>query len=90
MLIIGIGIPNILASDIASLSPTGNRNTTLTPTPSLTPTPIPTPIITPKPSIHAPLNLSEAGTNDGMVVNETIPTIQQLATNNSNVSSIHC
>jgi hypothetical protein len=88
MLIIGIGIPNVLASDIASLNPTGNGDMTLTPTPSPTPTPIPTPIITPNPSISASLNLSEADTNDSIIINETIPTIQQLASNNPNMSSI--
>lgn len=59
---------------------------TITPTP--TPTPMPTPIITPNPSISAPLNLSEADTNDSIIINETIPTIQQLASNNPNMSSI--
>ena len=81
MLIIGIGIPNILASEIASLKPTGNGSMTLLPTP-------PTPTITPTPPISVPLNLSGVNTNDRIIVNETIPTIQQLASNNPNMSSI--
>jgi hypothetical protein len=88
MLIIGIGIPNVLASEIASLKPTGNGSMTLSPTPPPTPTSIPTPTITPTPPISVPLNLSEANTNDRIIVNETIPTIQQLASNNPNMSSI--
>jgi|SoiMetStandDraft_2_1073263.scaffolds.fasta_scaffold01686_2 hypothetical protein len=88
MLIIGIGIPNILASEIASLKPTGNGSMTLSSTPSPTPTSIPTPTITPTPPTSVPLNLSGANTNDRIVVNETIPTIQQLASNNPNMSSI--
>jgi hypothetical protein len=90
MLIIGIGIPNVLASEIASLKPAGNGSMTLssTPTPPPTPTSIPTPIITPTPSISVPLNLSGVNTNNRIIVNETIPTIQQLVSNNPNMSSI--
>ena len=92
ILVLGIGIPNIFASDIASLNRTGNRSSTLTPMPSPTPspslTPTPTPLATPNPSIPAPLNLFESDTSDGMIVNETMPTIQQLASNNPNMSSI--
>ena len=91
MLILGIGIPNVFASNnIAALNPAGNMTITPTPTPTptSTPTPTPTPIITPNPPISAPLNLSEADTNDSIIINETIPTIQQLASNNPNVSSI--
>jgi hypothetical protein len=88
MLIIGIGIPNVLASKIASLKPTGNGSMTLSPTPPPTPISIPTPTITPTPLIFVPLNLSEVNTNDRIIVNETIPTIQQLASNNPNRSSI--
>jgi hypothetical protein len=85
MLILGIGIPNVFASNnIAALNPAGNM--TITPTP--TPTSTPTPIITPNPPISAPLNLSEADTNDSIIINETIPTIQQLVSKNPNVSSI--
>jgi hypothetical protein len=75
MLILGIGAPNVFASGIASLNLTGNGNTIL-----------PTP--TPNPSIYAPLNVSGADTDGNIIVDETIPTIQQLATNNPNVSSI--
>jgi hypothetical protein len=82
MLIIEIGIPNVLASEIASLKPTGNGSMTLSPTPP------PTPTITPTPPISVPLNLSGTNTNDRIIVNETIPTIQQLASNNPNMSSI--
>jgi hypothetical protein len=88
MLIIGIGIPNVLASEIASIRPTGNGNMTLSPTPPSTPISIPTPIITPTPPISVPLNLSGANTNDRIIVNETISTIQQLSSNNPNMSSI--
>jgi hypothetical protein len=88
MIIIGIGIPNVLASEIASLKPTGNDSMTLSSTPPPTPTSIPTPTITPTPLISVPLNFSEANTNDRIIVNETIPTIQQLASNNPNMSSI--
>jgi hypothetical protein len=88
MLIIGIGIPNVLASEIASLKPIGNGSMTLSPTPPPTPTSIPTPTITPTPPIFVPLNLSGANTNDRIIINETIPTIQQLASNNPNMSSI--
>jgi hypothetical protein len=92
MLILGIGIPNVFASNnIAALNPAGNMTvlpTTPTPTPTPTHTPTPTPIITPNPPISAPLNLSDADTNDSIIINETIPTIQQLASNNPNVSSI--
>src|SRR5215203_359046 len=84
ILIIGIGIPNVLASDIASLNLTGNVSMILTPTPS----PTPTPMITHTPSIFVPLDLSGADTNDRIIVNETIPTIQQLASSNPNTSSI--
>src|SRR4030095_1297959 len=88
MLIIGIGIPNVLASEIASLKPTGNNSMTLSSTPSPTSTSIPTPTITPTSPTSVPLNLSGANTNDRIIVNETIPTIQQLASNNPNMSSI--
>jgi hypothetical protein len=88
MLIIGIGIPNILASEIASLKSTGNGSMTLSPTPPPTPTSILTPTITPTPPISVPLNLSGVNTNDRIIVNETIPTIQQLSSNNPNMSSI--
>src|SRR4030095_1625048 len=88
MLIIGIGIPNVLASEIASLKPTGNNSMTLSSTPSPTPTSIPTPTITPTSPTSVPLNLSGANTNDRIIINETIPTIQQLASNNPNMSSI--
>jgi hypothetical protein len=88
IIIIGIGIPNVLASEIASLKPTGNDSMTLSPTPPPTPTSIPTLTITPTPPISVPLNFSEANTNDRIIVNETIPTIQQLASNNPNMSSI--
>jgi hypothetical protein len=87
MLIIGIGIPNILASEIASLKPTENGSMTLSPTPP-TPVSIPTPTITPTPPISVPLNLSGTNINDRIIVNEMIPTIQQLASNNPNMSSI--
>ena len=87
-MLIGIGIPNVLASEIASLKPTGNGSMTLLPTPPPTPTSIPTPTITPTPPISVPLNLSGADTNDRIIVNETIPTIQQLVSNNPNMSSI--
>jgi hypothetical protein len=68
MLIIGIGVPNVLASEIASLKPTGNGSMTLSPTPPPTPTsiPTPTPTITP---ITVPLNLSGTNTNDRIIVN---------------------
>ena len=89
MLILGIGIPNAFASNnIAALNAGGNMTITPTPTPTPTPTLAPTPTITPNPSITAPLDLSEADTNDGIIVNETMPTIQQLASNNPNMSSI--
>ena len=88
MLIIGIGIPNVLASEIASLKPTGNGSMTLLPTPPPTPTSILTPTITPTPPISVPLNLSGANANNRIIVNEMIPTIQQLASNNPNMSSI--
>ena len=89
MLILGIEIPNVFASNnIAALNPAGNMTTTPTPKPTPTPTPTPTPIITPNPPISAPLNLSEADTYDSIIINETIPIIQQLASNNPNVSSI--
>ena len=58
MLIMGIGIPNILASEIASLKPTGNGSMTLSPTPLPTSTSIPTSTITPTPPTSVPLNLS--------------------------------
>ena len=90
MLIIGIGIPNVLASEIASLKPTENGSMILSPTLPPTPTsiPTPTPTLTPTPPISVPLNLSGVNTNDHIIVNETIPTIQQLASNNPNMSSI--
>ena len=88
MLIIGIGFPNVLASEIASLKPTENASMTLSSTPSPTPTSIPTPTIIPTPPTSVPLNLSGVNTNDRIIVNETIPTIQQLASNNPNMSSI--
>jgi hypothetical protein len=89
MIIIGIGIPNVLASEIASLKPTGNGSIPLSPTPPPTPTSISTPTITPTPSISVPLNLSGGvNTNDRIIINETVPTIQQLASNNPNMSSI--
>jgi hypothetical protein len=90
IIIMGIGIPNIFASEIASLKPTGNGSITLSPTPLPTPTsiPTPTPTITSTAPISVPLNLSGANTNDRIIVNETIPTIQQLASNNPNMSSI--
>jgi hypothetical protein len=71
MLIIGIGVPNVLASEIASLKPTGNGSMTLSPTPPPTPTsiPTPTPTITPTPPITVPLNLSGTNTNDRIIVN---------------------
>lgn len=37
MFVLGIGIPNIFASDIASLIPTGNENITITPPSHLPP-----------------------------------------------------
>jgi hypothetical protein len=86
MLILGIGIPNIFASDIASLNATGN--TTVTPIPTPTLAPIPTPMISPNPSISVPLDLSDQNTTDGIIVNETIPTVQRLTSNNPNMSSI--
>jgi hypothetical protein len=78
MLIIGIGIPNVFASDIASLNPTGHGNMILTPTPSLAPTPTPTdnnPII----SLSEPLDSPEE-----IPLNTTKPTIQQNNPSNTN------
>jgi hypothetical protein len=63
IMIIGIVIPNVLASEIASLKPTGNGSMTLLPTPPPTPISIPTPTITPTPSISVPINLSGAKLN---------------------------
>jgi hypothetical protein len=37
MLVLGIGIHNVFASDIANLISTGNENITITPPPSLPP-----------------------------------------------------
>src|SRR5829696_10335535 len=85
ILIIGIGIPNVLASDIASLNLTGNVSMILTPTPS----PTPTPMITHTPSIFVPLDLSGADTNDRIIVNETIATVtSSIMVNFSSASDI--
>jgi hypothetical protein len=61
---------------------------TTTPTPSSTPTPIlsPTLAVTPNPTTTTPLDLSETDTNDGIIVNQTMPTSHQLASKNPNVS----
>jgi hypothetical protein len=52
MLVLGIGIHNVFASDIASLIPTGNENITITPPQS----PAPSPTITPTPTPPIPFN----------------------------------
>jgi hypothetical protein len=54
MFVLGIGIPNVFAADIASLITLGNENITITITPS--PSPAPSPTLTPTPTPPIPFN----------------------------------
>jgi hypothetical protein len=86
MLVLGIGIHNVFASDIASLIPTGNENITITPPPS----PAPSPALTPTPTPPIPFNnpstppLKPLGLSKEIPLGTMKPIIQQVNPSNTN------
>jgi hypothetical protein len=86
MLVLGIGIHNVFASDIASLIPTGNENITITPPQS----PAPSPTLTPTPTPPIPFNnpstppLKPLGLSKEIPLGTMKPTIQQVNPSNTN------
>jgi hypothetical protein len=87
MLVLGIGIHNVFASDNASSISTGNENITITPPPS----PAPSPALTPTPTPPIPFNnpstppLKPLGLSKEIPLGTLKPTIQQV--NPSNTST---
>jgi hypothetical protein len=85
MLVLGFGIHNVFASDIASLIPTGNENITNTPPSS----PAPSPALIPTPTPPIPFNnpstplLEPRGLSKEIPLGIMKPTIQQVNPSNT-------